>query len=184
MLRCPIGKGTCSHSLINAKNPKDSIFSHFCVHHRDGGFYHTKVEGSHNNFLCTTFPGPLPPSDVQSEDSFALMSTAESASASRRRQRLYPRLAGSGSNAAFPAPATSGTSLEELLFGKTGGTEQVETGVTAPGISGQNSEQTEPEGGRNDKETAENNPATPTITPPESISKSQDLIQTRPDSPA
>ena len=64
MIRCPIGGGSCGHSLINKKNPKGAVFTHFSAHHRDGLFYHIKIEGSHKNYSYTSFPGPSPPTDT------------------------------------------------------------------------------------------------------------------------
>ena len=117
MLRCPLGGGTCGHSLINIKNPKGSIYTHFSVHHRTGDHFSIKVEGSHNHFLYTEFPGPNPPSDAQHENAFAMTEQQESAGARRRRQRLYPRLAGTGAGPSTPAPATHLIGVEELLTG-------------------------------------------------------------------
>ena len=66
MLRCPVGGGTCFLSIINVKNPRGSANSHFSIHHRNGAQYSTKVEGSRNNFLYTSFPGSALTSDMQS----------------------------------------------------------------------------------------------------------------------
>ena len=60
MIRCPIGGGTCNHSIINIKNPKGSAFTHFSIHRRNGDHYNIKIEGSFNHCL------PRPPPAVRS----------------------------------------------------------------------------------------------------------------------
>ena len=118
MIRCPIGGGTCGHSLINIKNPKSAVFTHFSTHHRDGLFYHIKIEASHKGFLYTSFPGPSPPSDTQGDNSFSLELEAETAGARRRRQRLYPRLAGyAGQHPTVSLAQTTRLGVEDLLTG-------------------------------------------------------------------
>ena len=124
MLRCPLGGGTCGNSLINTKDPKGAIYSHFSIHHRTGDFYNIKLEGSYNHFLYTTFPSSSIPSDTQHEGTFESLNELETAGAARRRQRLYPRLAGRGGKQNPTTTRVPEPTVEELLFGN----------VTAPGM--------------------------------------------------
>ena len=61
MLRCLIDGGTCRHSIVNQRNPKAAIFTHFNLHHKDGAFYDVKIEKGRDNFIRTKYPVPLPP---------------------------------------------------------------------------------------------------------------------------
>ena len=118
MIRCPIGGGSCKHSPINLKNPKGSAYTHFSIHHRTGIHYNIKIEGVHNHFLYTSFPGPSPPpSNTQGTNSFAYQSTEETAGAQRRRQRLYPRLAGKTNKSTAALAAELPLNIEDLLSG-------------------------------------------------------------------
>ena len=128
MLRCPIGGGSRQNSLINTKNPKGAIYSHFSIHHRDGALYQIKVEGSHNHFLHTSFPNQTTPSDTQSTNSAEAQNPKETAATIRRGQRLRPRLAGRNGADDRIKLSTPEISVEELLFGSDGkaGTQQKE----------------------------------------------------------
>ena len=75
------------------------------------------MEGSRNNFLYTSFPGPIPPSDAKDANSFAYQSGEETAGARRRRQRLYPRLAGKEINPTAAMTKELPLSVEDLLSG-------------------------------------------------------------------
>ena len=118
MLRCPIGGGSCLGSLINIKTPKAAAFTHFSLHHRDGKMYSIKIEGSHNNFLYTDFPGQMPVQETKSNSSFDEMTQTETAGTIRRRQRLYPRLArGETGGGEGPSVGEALPTIEELLSG-------------------------------------------------------------------
>ena len=118
MARCPIGGGSCKHSLINLNNPKGSAYTHFSIHHRTGAHYNIKIEGVRNHFLYTSFPGPSPPpSNQQGANSFAYQYTEETAKAQRRRQRLYPRLTGKAKNTPAALAAKLPINIEDLLSG-------------------------------------------------------------------
>ena len=68
MLRCPIGGGSCNNGLINVRNSKAAINSHFNMHHRcRGKFYHLKIEGANNAYTYSSFPLGRPPTDTQGE---------------------------------------------------------------------------------------------------------------------
>ena len=71
MLRCPIGGGSCKNGLINVRNAKAAVNSHFNLHHRSRGkFFHLKLEGAANAFTYTTFPLKKAPTDVQGMGTF------------------------------------------------------------------------------------------------------------------
>ena len=70
MLRCPIGSGSCRHGILNIRNPRSAIYTHFNMHHKTGDRYAIKVEGSHNNFLYLSYPSALTTTDTQGEDTF------------------------------------------------------------------------------------------------------------------
>ena len=68
MIRCPIGGGSCKNGLINVRNSKAAINSHFNMHHRSRGeFFRLKIEGATNAFTYTTCPLGRPPADTQGE---------------------------------------------------------------------------------------------------------------------
>ena len=117
MIRCPIGGGSCLNSLINIKTPKPAAFTHFSIHHRDEKVYEIKIEGSHNNFLYTAFPGREALPETQIGTSFEAMSQQETAGTRRRRQRLYPRLAGGEQPMGGPQLGAAVMTVEELLGG-------------------------------------------------------------------
>ena len=121
MIRCPIGGGTCQNSLINIKTPKPAAFTHFSIHHRDEKKYEIKIKGSHNNFLYTTFPGGGEIPDEQTLTSFEEMTQSETAGVRRRRQRLYPRLAGEEQKSGGPQIGGTMLTVEELLSGTKSG---------------------------------------------------------------
>ena len=96
--------------------------------------YSIKIEGSHNNFLYTSFPGPVPVVEMQAGSSFDQLEQNETAGSRRRRLRLYPRLAKGEAGKGGPSIGVALPTVEELLSGSLGKDDgPVETANDLPG---------------------------------------------------
>ena len=58
MVRCPIGGGTCLHSILNSKALKNAVQTHYNLHHRSvpQNSFEIKVENNRGGYTYITYP--------------------------------------------------------------------------------------------------------------------------------
>ena len=69
MLRCPIGGGTRRFGILNPKSLRNSIQTHFNLHHRSvpQNAFELKIESNRAGYIYITYPVAVGPAHVQEE---------------------------------------------------------------------------------------------------------------------